>query len=158
LGSDVLRAVHGGGGAGLLDRLRDAARFAGRVLSERGYEGPLGVDALLYRGLGGEVRLKPILELNPRLTMGALALGLTRHLAPGRVGLWRHVARSEWERAGFQSAASLAAALSWPTAEEGRLSGGVLCTNDPSQATARLALLSVGPTLQACRDQLAPLA
>ena len=52
-----------------------------------GYEGYLGVDMLVYRGEGGEMRLHPCVEINLRCNMGILALRLQeRYLAPGAEG------------------------------------------------------------------------
>jgi len=38
-----------------------------------GYTGPLGVDAMVHRRAGGALALKPVVELNVRMTMGRLA-------------------------------------------------------------------------------------
>ncbi len=48
------------------------------LLAEHGYAGPLGVDAFLYRDGEGEVRIKPVVEINPRYTMGRVAIELAR--------------------------------------------------------------------------------
>src|SRR5262249_10035862 len=39
-------------------------------LRQRRYQGPLGIDAFAYRTQAGSLRLKPIVEINPRYTMG----------------------------------------------------------------------------------------
>lgn len=54
----------------------DAAAIAARV-AERGYRGPSGVDAFTYREDGRE-RLRSVVELNARPTMGLVAIGLVR--------------------------------------------------------------------------------
>ena len=54
-------------------------------LTGYGYFGPLGVDAFLYRGGDGEVRLKPVVEINPRFTMGRVAVELARFTPPQAV-------------------------------------------------------------------------
>nr|NIP95114.1 hypothetical protein [Akkermansiaceae bacterium] len=48
------------------------------LLEEHGYHGPLGVDAFLYRGKDGDLRFKPVVEINPRYTMGRVAIELAR--------------------------------------------------------------------------------
>jgi uncharacterized ferritin-like protein (DUF455 family) len=47
------------------------------------YEGPLGIDAYVHRAPGGELALRPFCEINPRFTMGRVALELRRQIAPG---------------------------------------------------------------------------
>ncbi|MBP6602051.1 MAG: DUF455 family protein [Verrucomicrobiales bacterium] len=58
---------------------RDLIEFA----KTGGYEGPMGVDAYLYRSREGHPVLRPICEVNPRYTMGRLAHELRRQVAPG---------------------------------------------------------------------------
>jgi uncharacterized ferritin-like protein (DUF455 family) len=52
--------------------------------SARGYDGPLGIDAYVHRTPGGRLVLRPICEVNPRSTMGLVALEIKRRIAPGR--------------------------------------------------------------------------
>lgn len=44
------------------------------------YDGPLGVDMLLYRDENDEIRIDPAVELNLRYTMGFVARGVYNHL------------------------------------------------------------------------------
>lgn len=55
-----------------------------------GYFGPLGIDAMQYRDLDGNERLRPIQDLNARWTMGRLSLGFRRLSQPGETGVWLH--------------------------------------------------------------------
>ncbi|MCK9640468.1 MAG: hypothetical protein M0R39_11230 [Prolixibacteraceae bacterium] len=45
------------------------------------YEGWIGVDALIYKDDSGELKFQPMIEINGRYTMGAIALKLREHLA-----------------------------------------------------------------------------
>ena len=126
-------------------------------LAARGYEGPLGVDALVYRDHRGVVRLKPLVELNPRYTMGRLTLELMSHVAPGRRGVLRLAAAGTATRSGFTGLAGLAEHLKTrhPLTLGGaplqRIQSGVMCLNDPATATRVLALLEVGPRVDPTR-------
>ncbi len=50
------------------------------------YEGWIGVDALIFRTSDGVLRFHPMIEINGRYTMGAIALKISEHLAPGSSG------------------------------------------------------------------------
>lgn len=50
------------------------------------YEGWIGVDALIYKDDTGELRFQPMVEINGRFTMGAIAMRLREHLASGSHG------------------------------------------------------------------------
>jgi uncharacterized ferritin-like protein (DUF455 family) len=70
------------------------AVWTGKKLFERGLRGPYGIDAFVYEDHLGQLRLYPMIEINPRHTMGRIALGLGRRMMPGRVGVWLHVPRT----------------------------------------------------------------
>ncbi len=50
------------------------------------YEGWLGVDAMIYRSASGDLKFHPMVEINGRYTMGAIAMKMSEHLAPGSNG------------------------------------------------------------------------
>ena len=56
--------------------------LVGQILNKKGYEGPFGVDALIARGANDSLQLYPLVDINPRFTMGRLALHLRKDLAP----------------------------------------------------------------------------
>jgi hypothetical protein len=47
-------------------------------LSEKGYFGPVGIDAMRYLDQDQRERIRPLQDINARWTMGRLALGATR--------------------------------------------------------------------------------
>ena len=47
-------------------------------LQRAGHRGPAGIDAFVFRTAEGGVRLKPVVEINPRYTMGRLTLPCLR--------------------------------------------------------------------------------
>jgi len=53
------------------------------------YYGWFGVDAIIFRSSDGKLKFHPCLEINCRLTMGAIALRLRTHLAERSVGEFR---------------------------------------------------------------------
>lgn len=60
-----------------------------------GYFGPLGVDAMVYLDQAGQVRVRPIQDINGRWSMGRVALRLAERLAPDRYVEWSHVPAQE---------------------------------------------------------------
>ena len=62
----------------------------------RTLSGPFGVDAMVYRNLEGELKIKPLVELNPRTTMGHVSLALRKRLASGAVGQFRIFSVQQW--------------------------------------------------------------
>jgi len=59
------------------------AAFLERSLRFAGFRGAVGVDAFAYRDLAGSLRFKPIVEINPRYTMGRIAHEIRKQVAPG---------------------------------------------------------------------------
>ncbi len=114
-----------------------------------GFLGPVGVDAFVYRTGAGECRLKPIVEINPRYTMGRLMVELMKHVAPGSHGFFRLVSRKQAQAEGSEDFLAYAGTLTrqFPLRLEGepvaRIREGALCLNDPTQAQVVLATLQV---------------
>ena len=117
--------------------LEDALRSAG-------FLGPLGIDAFVYRSFDGRCRLKPIVEINPRYTMGRLTVELMKRTCPGSFGLFRLVSRAMLRRADCEDFSTYARVLSdsHPLQLQGepvpRIREGALCLGDPE--TARVCL------------------
>jgi uncharacterized ferritin-like protein (DUF455 family) len=118
-------------------------------LRQRGFQGPLGIDALIYRTPEGRHRLKPIVEINPRHTMGRLTLELMKRVCPGSFGAFQILALRTLQGLGWRDFPGFAEELETrhgpqtegePTA---RIRQGSLCLNDPSQAAACLAVWHV---------------
>lgn len=116
------------------------------------YVGPLGIDAFVYRTAEGLCRIKPIVEINPRYTMGRLTVELMRQACPGRSGLFQLVNRSMLTKGGFADFDSYAHTLTkeHPLRLEGdpvaRISEGVVFLNDPARAQVVLATFHVRRT------------
>lgn len=129
------------------------------VLAERleprlralGHSGPLGVDAFVYRRADGRCRLKPIVEINPRFTMGRVTLEVLRQAAPGCSGVFRLLPRATAKAAGCGEFVAYAQLLEqqFPVVLVGepipKIRSGVLCLNDPAQAESVLAVAHIGP-------------
>jgi uncharacterized ferritin-like protein (DUF455 family) len=119
-----------------------------------GYFGPVSIDAFIYRTSEGKCRLKPIVEINPRYTMGRLTLELMKNVAPGSCGLFRLVNRKTVRSDGVTDFKSWAQAFHerFPLRREGepvsRIREGAICLTDPDRAQVCLAVF------QAARSQL----
>ena len=122
-------------------------------LQRVGFAGPVSIDAFVYRTPQGDCRLKPVVEINPRYTMGRLTVELMKHTCPGSCGLFRLVTRVQARAEGFMDLSSYACSLSerLPLRLEGepvpKILQGAFCLNDPRQAQVCLATFEVSPTL-----------
>jgi uncharacterized ferritin-like protein (DUF455 family) len=136
--------------AGKLQRLyADIFSLLEGELREAGFIGPIGIDAFVYRTAQGERRLKPIVEINPRYTMGRLTLELMKQVSPGSSGMFRLVNGARLKAEGFADFSSYAKFLMerFPLRFEGepvsRIREGALCLNEPAQAQVCLATFQI---------------
>jgi uncharacterized ferritin-like protein (DUF455 family) len=113
------------------------------------YVGPMGIDAFVYRTEAGEHRLKPIVEINPRYTMGRVMIELMKRVSPGSHSLFRLVNRTMAKKEGFENFSAYAEALKvrapLKLAGEPRpkIREGAICLNDPARAEVCLAVFQV---------------
>ena len=117
------------------------------------FAGPLGIDAFVYRAADGSVKLKPIVEINPRYTMGRVLVELMAQAAQNTSGVFRLVNAAQLRAAGVENFPAYAKMLAekFPLQIEGeiipRIREGALCLNDPAQAQVCLATFQVMRTL-----------
>jgi uncharacterized ferritin-like protein (DUF455 family) len=134
--------------AGIFELLEDELR---RV----NFLGPIGIDAFVYRDARGATRLKPVVEINPRFTMGRVMVELMKRTCQGSCGLFRLVNRAAIRDEGFEDFAAYASGLGerFPLRLEGepvaQIREGALCLNDPARAQVCLATFRVSCTLEA---------
>jgi uncharacterized ferritin-like protein (DUF455 family) len=114
-----------------------------------GFVGPIGIDAFVYRASDGGCRLKPIVEINARYTMGRLTVELMKRTCPGSFGLFRLVNRAALRSAGCQDFLRYVRLLHErrPLRLEGepvpRIREGAFCLADPAAARVCLPIFVV---------------
>ena len=140
--------------AGRLQRLYgDILSLLEADLQRAGFVGPVSIDAFVYRTPQGGCRLKPVVEINPRYTMGRLTLELMKQTCPGSCGLFRLISRAQASAEGAADFAGYARSLRerFPLHLDGepmpKIREGALCLNDPAQAQVCLATFQVSRTL-----------
>ncbi len=113
------------------------------------FTGPLGIDAFVYRDANGATKLKPIVEINPRYTMGRVLVELMRQVCQNSSGSFRLVNAAQLRAEGFENFPNYAQSLAekFPLRLEGepvpRIREGALCLNDPATAQVCLAVFQV---------------
>ena len=113
------------------------------------FQGPLGIDCFVYRDAAGAMRLKPVVEINPRYTMGRLTLELMKRVCQGSYGLFRlvnQVALKSEDCSDFKTYIAHQRKKS-PVVLEGspnpRIREGFVCLTDPEAAEFCLATFQV---------------
>ena len=116
------------------------------------FTGPIGIDAFVYRTADGATKLKPIVEINPRYTMGRVLVELMRQTCQASFGKFRLVNGVQLRAEGFENFPAYAQMLveNFPLQLEGdpvpRIREGALCLNDPATAQVCLAVFQVSRT------------
>jgi uncharacterized ferritin-like protein (DUF455 family) len=136
------------------------ARDLGHALKALGYQGPVGIDAMIYQRSDGTLALKPIVEINPRWTMGRVALSLEKNILPGVAAAWTFTSWRVLKNKGFASPQTFALWLSqqFPlqlveAAGGRRLASGALPTQDSERECEVMTTLWIGEkALQCAQD------
>lgn len=144
-------------------RLQRLFSLLGDLLAARlpkGYQGAIGIDTFVYSDATGALRLKPIVEVNPRFTMGRIGLSLGRHVLANRTAMWRIVRVADMIDAGYAGAEAWAWDLQQRlplemTADGRQISRGVVFTNEPASARSFVGVLAVGDGLADVESLLA---
>lgn len=116
------------------------------------YHGPFGVDVLVAGNVETGFTIKPLVELNPRHTMGMVALRLEKRIATGRSAQFLLLTKRQIRTLGFASFSELADSLASAHPVEHAQSGmhaGFIPLADPAQARRLLPVLAVGRSAMA---------
>ena len=108
-------------------------------LLERKFEGYFGIDALVCADAEGELKVKPLVELNPRMTMGHVALNLKKRLAPGVEAEFRILTRSQLEPAEDELRK-----MKFTRSRDGRWVSGAVWLGEVSDAAKLVPVVLVG--------------
>jgi len=118
-------------------------------LRRRSFTGALGIDALIYKDAAGKIRLKPIVEINPRYTMGRVTVELMKQVCQGGCGWFRLVNQAQLRAEGVADFPTYAAKLevNYPLQLAGepapKIREGAICLNDPARTQVCLAVFQV---------------
>jgi uncharacterized ferritin-like protein (DUF455 family) len=136
--SGILLAIY----AEIFDRLEVELRA-------RQFVGPLGIDTFVYHDTHGKLRLKPVVEINPRYTMGRLTVELMKQVCQGSSGTFRLVNQAMLKSVGMADFPAYARMLEekFPLQLAGepapKIRQGAICLTDPARAQVCLAVFQV---------------
>ena len=144
-----------------LPHWHEMIRELGKTMREHGYLGPAGVDAMIYEYTPRHLHntntspspllfLKPLVELNPRWTMGRVALELEKHIDPGVSAIWKWMSLPDILSQGYPSIQEYVNDLKskhplrWtPSPHRKSLRAGILFTNPPDTAKTLITFLQI---------------
>lgn len=125
------------------DRIRKTADWLQLRLTEefrsRFHTGYFGVDAMLLKNREQKLEIKPLVELNPRMTMGHIALGLKSRLANGMEAEFRILTANEWQKLGVKLEQ-----LKVEQYRDGRWKSGILMLSDPNESSKLIPTFLIG--------------
>jgi hypothetical protein len=128
-------------------RLREATSWLEEnvvtELQSSGFAGDFGIDAMVYRAKDGALRIRPLVELNPRQTMGHVAQAFKRKPAPGVLAEFRIFTAAEWR--------ALAPAIVERPIEQsrtGQWTSGVVRLSDVQAESKLVPAVLVGPATE----------
>lgn len=122
------------------------------VLKSKNFAGYFGVDALVCRGhkdAGVDFKIKPLVELNPRMTMGHVALNLSQKVATGVASEFRIFNKKQ-----FNAVNKSLAGIPIEIAGDGRLKSGVVYYCQPDEKTMLFPVMLVGPQAVGVVDKM----
>ena len=133
--------------AGRCERLQQTATWIQDhvlpELIERQFSGCFGVDALVCRDGSGQLKIKPIVELNARTTMGHVALKLAKRIAPSVMAELRILTKSQYDRL-----IELPQPAGMVRDQSGRCTSGVLWLSEVNAQTKLVPSVWVGDSLK----------
>jgi hypothetical protein len=152
LPAKLARFAHEGSPDRMNRIFQELVKFLKPALYKSGFTGPLGIDAAIYLDPNGQIKLKPIIEINPRFTMGRLAVELSRHNAPGCSGFLKILSIPDLKKTAFSSFKGLAKSMleKHPIRLDShkRIESGRIFLNDPMHAEGCLAFWAVSRKLE----------
>ena len=125
--------------------LEVAIRPVAAEMHARGVRGFAGIDAYIFRAEGG-LQLRPLVELNPRVTMGRIAQAVGRRVRRECPAELRVVTVGKLRGEGREPAEWLAEmqALPTPKLREGLIEDGVVMLTEPKAGRRAWVVLGVG--------------
>ncbi len=134
--------------------------FLNPSLLRAGFSGPLGIDAAIYTDEAGKPKLKPIIEINPRFTMGRIAVELGHRNTPGCSGLLQIHSTPDLRKTGFENFKEWASdqMTRHPLKLDGfnRIQNGMIFLNDPNEAKGCLATWTVSKDIKSFTNIYSP--
>ena len=116
-----------------------------RELSRRNFTGYFGVDALVCENDCGELEVKPMVELNPRMTMGHIAKRLEKRLASGVEAMFCILTKDDWDSKFDQFEQ-----IPFRRSLDGRWASGVIQFADVDDQTKLVPVILIGEEAMQC--------
>ncbi len=110
-----------------------------QLLENHNFSGYFGVDAIVCQSDSGELAVKPLVELNPRMTMGHIAKRLEKRLASGVEAKFCILTKDEWESSRIRLEQ-----IPFRKSRDGRWQSGVVKFCDVDEHSKLVPLMLVG--------------
>ncbi|MFK8138361.1 MAG: DUF455 family protein [Bdellovibrionales bacterium] len=117
--------------------LSDLRDFVLKRFLKLGYYGKMGIDCFIYKDARGQLRLKPLVEINLRSNMGSLKVDLVKKIHPKASGVFRVYRRDQVDLQNLKDSQKMNRVVS------NKLQNGVVFLSDPDVVGEYLCVLFV---------------
>ena len=138
--------------SGIEEILKRTSIIISNYLIEHDFEGAFGIDSFIYKDCNSKFgyRLKFLSEINPRYTMGRVAIEISKRIQTGAFAIWVHLRITDILNQNFKNIENFSNLIEekFPIklseTPKPLIKEGILFTNDPAMATSILTILIVG--------------
>ena len=152
LDEGLLKTLHSSSPKGINGYGEFFAQALSKKLCREKYKGPIGIDCLIFKNRVGELKVRPLVEMNFRYTMGRVALGFESYLKPGRMGMLKIISLKSKNQAYMKNRVEKLSHETITLTDKGLWDNGVFLLNEQNKKLNFPILITIGRNEKECNE------